>query len=489
MRTLTSAIALVSLSPLLTAQYALHESRGVLAGAPTTVQVDMGLGAGGDCQARVHRSGFGVGPTTTFPSGVNAPDLRQILLQFLTAAQLGSIDFDDFSMGRDEILIDDDGTVNVPPSSWAVLSFSLRNGATGIAGSRIQQEASQGQIGAALFTRILPGSNLPLAIVNRTERSHSRQDLGLPVGQEVDGVDFATLLGIEQSGLTAVEPGFGPLIESAPGIPSEIYFTVSHATRAAVPTTWWGNAPTVNRSGATILRVARGSSGTWGPPSVYKVWFQLGLGQDEDIDALAVDRAADKVLFSCVGTARDQFLMVGPSTDGNPPAPSTVQTANGPLSQQVGKAQSDDVDAVCTLDPVIGTNGGLSPGGDDFGSSCGMPGNGLLGVPSVHASAFRRYSGGTTFFDTWLVGWPPNTSATAGIAVPFVTFGNALDLVQLGPVQLRNPADPTPGNPLAQSLAIPPALSLSGLSITFRWAAIDANFTELAEAWPVRVFL
>jgi hypothetical protein len=367
-----------------------------------------------------------------------------------------------------------------------VLSFSLRQGATGVSGSRIQQEAALGSVGAALFTWVLPTPLLPAQLTMRTERSHSRQDLVLPVGAEVDGVDFALMLGREQSALASLEPGFAPLV----GAPDAMYFTVSHATRNQVPLAWWGNAPTLNTSGATILRVVRSVTGVWGQPQVWKAWYELGLAQNEDIDGLAVDEPAQKVLFSCVGTTRDQFLFVDVSTDGGPVTPSVVKTANGtPVSQQVGKAQGDDVDAVCMLDPVIGTNGGLAAGGDDFGSSCGTPRSGLLGVPNVHASAFRRRSGATTFFDTWMVGWPPNTGITAGFAIPFVTFGNALYLVQVGPVQLRNTANPSPGDPRAQALAIPATLCLSGASLTFRWVAIDANVSELAEAWPVRVFL
>jgi hypothetical protein len=169
-----------------------------------------------------------------------------------------------------------------------------------------------------------------------------------------------------------------------------------------------------------------------------------------------------------------------------------VQTSPGNrVSTQIGKAAGDDVDAVCMLDPQVATVGGgaPAPNDDDFGSSCGAPRNGLLGVPSVHASAFRRCEAGAVSFDTWMVGWPPVTGVTAGLAVPFVTIGNGLTLFPLGPIVLRNPTDSTPGNPCRANLPMPNGYSLSGWRLTIRWVAVDAGFSELAEAWPVQITL
>jgi hypothetical protein len=46
-----------------------------------------------------------------------------------------------------------------------------------------------------------------------------------------------------------------------------------------------------------------------------------------------------------------------------------------------------------------------------------------------------------------------------------------------------------PGDPKTYALAIPPGFALGNQRLTFRWVAIDGGFTELAEAWPVQVFL
>ncbi len=470
-----------------------QESRGPLAGAPTAVLVDGGLGPGLDAQTRAHRSGFAAGPTLPLPSGSVEPNLLEIMQAVWPPTWPGNpstLDIDDISLGRDEVLVDEFGIVQVPPSSWGVLSFSLRQGAQGEPGYAIANVAAAGSVGAALFSWVLPGSNLPSQLVGvRAELSHSRRDLGLPVGSEVDAVDFPVMLGREQAGLTALEPGF----ELLSSFPEEIYFTVSSASVALVPPSWWTPFTAASAgSGATILVVRRQTLTTpWQAPQVWRRWADLGLAQSEDVDALAVDALQEKVLFSVTGTARDQFLFADFGTDGGPPPPLTVATApGGDISTQVGKIQNDDVDAVCTLDPFIGSSGSPPPGiGDDFGSSCGAPRAGLLGVPSVHGSAFRRRQPGQTFFDTWMVGWPPVTGVTPGIAVLFVTVGDDLTLFPVGPIHVRNIADPVPGNPCTVALPMPPGYSLSGQRLTFRWVAIDIGFTALAEAWPVQVCL
>lgn len=467
----------------LTAQ---NQSRGLLAGAATAVLVDGGLGGANDAETQFHRNGFLQAPPQTFPALPSSPDLAGILQAH--GAPPG-IDVDDISTGRDEVLVDTSGVLQVPTFRWSVWSFSLKNGAVGLPGSAIAAEAASGSVGSALFSWVLPGSNLPPQVVGVTERSHSRRDLGLGgVNPEVDGIDFPLALGLDQGlalagGAVAVEPGFAPLI----GFPQAIYFTVSSATAPLVPAAWWGGTPP---SGATIFVTLKSSpAGGWSPPFVFRPYFDLGLAQSEDIDALAYDAANEKLLFSTTGTSRDQFLFEYLGTDGAA-VPTPVTTTSGtPVSTTVGKAQNDDVDAVCTLDPQLTTFGGLPPGGDDFGSSVGAPRQGLLGVPTISGSAYRRYQGGLVRFDTFLVGWPPNAGPAPGLAAAFLTTGNNFDPLLIGGVHVRNPGNPNPGDPQTETVVVPAAISLTGADVTFRWIAIDGTTGELAEAWPARAFL
>ncbi|HEX5050747.1 MAG TPA: hypothetical protein VFZ65_03145 [Planctomycetota bacterium] len=490
-------VAAAALSAVLPGQVA-RDSRGPLAGAATSVLVEGGVVAGHDAQTRVHRNGFTMAPTLPMPGVISAPDLEAIFLAQMAPA---GIHVDDISTGRDDVLVDSNGVIDVPPSSWGVWSFSLRNGAIGVPAmgttpaSRIAVQAAQGSVGAALFSWILPGSNLPMQVVNRVERSHSREELGLPTtgSAEVDSIDFPLVLGLDQglavSGTSIVrEPGFNGLISN----PQAIYFTVSHGTRGLVPLPWWNylGTPTL-ASGATILVVLKSSpGGPWTTPHVFKPYYTLGLLRDEDIDALAYDEVREKLLYSTVGTMHDQFLFADFSTDGAAIAqPVMMPNGGGHASDAIGKAQTDDVDAICTLDPTIGTIGGPPPGGDDFGSSVGTPRPGLLGVPTLGGSAYRRFQGGVVRFDTFLVGWPPNAGIAPGFAVAFLTSGNNLDPLLIGGIKLRNTANALNGDPQSETVVVPPALVLTGQRFTFRWFALDAATGELAEAWPVQVYL
>ncbi|MEZ6037955.1 MAG: hypothetical protein R3F29_10770 [Planctomycetota bacterium] len=461
------------------------DSRSVFAGAATAITVDGGLGAlAQDATTLVHRPGFSQTAPVTMPAVPNAPDLRAILT--LHGAPPG-LDIDDFSSGRDDLLLDHDGVLEVPNDLWSVWSFSMAPTAAGQPGSRIALEASTGNVGSALFTWILPGSNLPAELIGVTERSHSYRDLGLNTpNPNVDGIDLPLLLGVDMGLATvgpnlAIEPGWGALLPTT----KRIFFTVSHATRNLVPASWWGSTLP---SGATILSVRTSSlTAGWAQPSVFRSYSQLGLGQNEDIDALAVDLARQKVLFSCVGNARDQLLYYDMITDGG--APHTVVKTDGtPVSDAVGKLQTDDIDAVCTLDPHLGDLGDLPVGGHAFGSTCGAPRSGLLGLPRMSGSAYRRYEAGSIRFQTFLSGWPA-TGPTPSLAFCFMTTGNNLDPVLISGVHVRDTSEAIVGDPQTATIAVPAALALTSQPVTFRWFTLDWNTGALDEAWPVQVWL
>jgi len=476
---LRRCLPILSLAAGLAAQN-LNQSRGPLSGAAVAVALDNPASTT-DAQARVHRNGFASGPLAAIQPG-GPPDLAAILASHQAPAGL---DIDDISLGRDDVMFGANGNSDADPASWAVLSFSLRNGATGLPASRIAQEAALGPVGASLFSLVYAGQPLPSEVVLEVERSHSRQELGVAIAAaDIDAIDFPTVFGINEQTLAGVDPQFAALNTG----PQSVYFTVSHATRGIVPTGWWGPGVLAQLvSGATIFVVTRQTpTAPWSAPSVWKHYYELGLGQNEDIDGLAVDRLRSRVLFSCVGTARDQFLVLnGIGFMG--PVPVPARTASGtPISDSAKVAQNDDVDAVCTLDPRV-LSSGPPVAGDDFGNSCGTPRPGLLGVPSVHASAARRYLGGVNrHFDTWMVGWPPATGQGPGLAALFVTFDPDPTLVPVT-VLVRDPMSSVAGDPMFWSLDIPPAFSLQGLELTFRWVAVDAAFTGLAEARPVMV--
>lgn len=463
-----------------------RDSRGVLAGSPVALLTMQPSPTGSpDGTTLAHRNGFGGAAPDEFQStGLSTPDLRRILTAHGCPA---TARVDDFSTGRDEILIDSNGVLDVSGELWSVWQFSLRDGAVGTPGSRIAEQVAQGELGAAVFSYVLPGSGLPDELVGVVERSHSIEELGLAPGTEVNGLDTPMLLGLDQATLTAstgptVEPGWTPLIT-----PRAIYFTFSSASLTLVPPTWWaGTQP----SGATVFFTQiTPFSNSYPQPRLFLTYDDLGLTASEDVDGLAIDLNNQRVVFSTVGNLRDQFLFVDLTTDGGGTALPVTEPNGARVSTKIGKAQDDDVDAICTLDPRLESANLPSPGGDDFGYSCGEPKVGVLGpVPELSGSAFRRYEAGGLRFDSWMVGWPTATGAAPSLSALFFTTGDAFNPVLIS-LQVRNPADVIEGNPQAASLAIPSQLGLTGSRLTFRWFHLDWGTSRLSEAWPVQVYL
>jgi hypothetical protein len=464
------------------------QSSGLLAGSAVSIFSDGFTPAGSpDGTTLIHRNGFGQTTPNQFASTLaSAPDLRAILT---THGAPAALDCDDYSTGMDDILVDENGVISFPPYLWSVWSFSVRQGSIGSPGSSVAREAATGNVGSALFSYVLPGSNLPDEVVDVVERSHSGADLGLPGSNiEIDGVDQPLMFGIDQAlannGNSVIrEPGFLALQQT----PATILFSVSDATKHLVPSIWWQNSAP---SGATIFytEISPFSSG-WLPPQPFLTYADLGLDQDEDIDALAVDLSDEKLLFSVTGNARDQFLFFGYGTDGTQPIP-VVKASGVPISQSVGIDSDDDVDAICTLDPNLEAEDLMNPGGDGFGSTCGAPRNGILGpIPEISGSAYRRFEGGQTHFDTFMVGWPSSTGPAPSLAFAFLTTGDNIDPILIGGIHLRDPTNSITGDPQTETLSIPPGLALSNFRVTLRWFHLDWFGAEVSEAWPVQVFL
>lgn len=462
-------------------------SGGPLAGAAVAFTVEGGLAGAADATTYVHRSGFGGAPGTFGPNG---PNLAAILAGLGAPAGL---DYDDFSMGRDDVLVDGNGVVDVPPGAWGMFSFSFKNPAAGVQiglpNTRLRALAS-GSGGAGVFTWVLPGSDVPAGVIDRVERSHARTELGLSsANTEVDGLDVPAVLGFEQRNLNTRDPVLAPLLPTA----EVLYFTLSSASAAVAPAAWFPvRAGLPSRSGASILMVMRSSlQGGWTGPFLWKAHYELGIPAAEDIDALAYDGTADKLVFSMVGTARDPLLFVDLSTDGGGVVPQVVKMPNGvtPVSQAIGTAQGDDIDAVCTLDPRLRSQLWVP---DDFGASVGTPRPAhqpALYPVGMSASACRRFELGQTSFDTWLLGYPPATGVGPGFAVLGITLGDTLAPMITASFQARVPTSAVAGDPRHYALGIPPNFALLGIGVTFRWFAADAGLVQLAQAYPLKVFL
>ena len=84
-----------------------------------------------------------------------------------------------------------------------------------------------------------------------------------------------------------------------------------------------------------------------------------------------------------------------------------------------------------------------------------------------------------------MVGWPQNTAPAAGLAGMYVTPpGGVVPFVFIAAVA-RNPLNPVSGDPRSLTFTIPPALSLIGVGLNFRWFAVTGG--TFAEAYPLLV--
>ncbi|MBK8101446.1 MAG: hypothetical protein IPK26_30565 [Planctomycetes bacterium] len=467
----------------LTAALAAQESRGLAAHLPIAIGLDGGFLGQDDATTWFKRNGFQPPPA--------APAPAFNLASVLAAANGSGLDVDDISVGQDQLLIGPDGFISVPQGRWGALTFSVRAGTQGLRGSRLRTEAQAGVVGADVFSWVLPGSILPVELTDAVERASDRSELGLTgAAAEVDALDGLLPLGIDQSDLDGFESAqFQNLLP----VPYTIYFTLSSTAASAAPPSWFQGTP---RSGATILCVQSSvPGGPFSAPSVWKRFDELGLTQADDIDALAIDRGTGKVVFSLKSRRLDQLMFVDLVLPFGPPVPQPVRkdaatTVSQAIGVDSGAGSTDDVDAVCGLDPQIrsGQVGVANP----LIYSMGTPRPRVVfpNSPALQASAARRVAGATSIYDTWITGWPSG-APQPGLVGLIVSLGESVlpgDQFGFG-VFVRVPGAPIAGNPIHEGVPIPNTARLTGLRATLRWFAADLGSPVVAEAYPLLIFL
>jgi hypothetical protein len=381
-------------------------------------------------------------------------------------------DIDASSIGEDIVMADSDGRLNVPFGSWGALTFSVTAASRGEERSTIRQERNSR--GADVFTYVLPGSAavMPEELVDRVARALDASEVTAFAGSDVDALDhgpwlFDTAAFIGEAMLT----------------PVEWYFSVTAATATRIPLPFWnGTTP----SGATILKM------TWDPgiqrwscPSVFLSYAALGLQADDELDALAVDRRQQYLLFSIRGSKLDQLMFYAYGTDGvGAPVPYT-DTTGAPIAPKLGLANGDDLDAICGTDPrSMGGSMALNPMGFFMGTPRPrqFP---SLPVADLDASAFRTPAGNV--FRTFVKGWP-HTGRRPGFASLYMTVGGALGPLQWIATVPRNPLDPICGNPVSADVVVPVVPAMRGTLLDLRWFVGDGS-TGVHEAWPLQIRL
>lgn len=452
-------------------------SEGTFLGAPVALSLSS-AGPGTLAASRVYgkRVGFhAVAPgTAAFASGFHF-DLHAILS---ACASTPPPDVDAFSVGLDWILADNaTGKVQVPANRWGALTFSVSLATQGRAGGAIRAEQARADGAAAdVFSFFLPGSAIPAELVGRTQRAVDSEEIDLGLGRDrrdLDGLDLIVPL-------FGLEPGMLSLLGHEP----RLFFSVAAASLDQCPATWFGGGP---KSAATILEVRwNAATGAWTCPQVFLRYDALGLKVEEDVDALAIDLAQQRVLFSTKTPTRNPILFLYYGTDAAQPLPYT-DVDDVPIATKIGLLETDDVDAICALDPSIrGGPGGANPQYFAFAT----PAATAIVPPTagLSASAFREYVGGQPAIRTFVAGWP-KTGAGPGVGALFLTLpGGFNPIVGLGQ-KARNPMPAFCGDPLTLALPVPADVTLKGAAVYLRWAVADQALTTLGEAHPLQVRL
>jgi hypothetical protein len=357
------------------------ESGGLLLGAPITIIAGPGTGTGPVPLAtnRLYAKSVGYDPFIgDGPPGISgSPEFTAAVL-FGSGGVPPGFAINALSIGLDVLPVlppvGGISQVNLsgPGDPWGLIGFSVTRGSKGAPGSVIEAEDGRdGGAGADFFTYVLPGSSFPPDVadcypVDEVQRAIDGTDMDLSDSTtegEISALDFF---------MPFYEVG-PPLTGDLPSTPT-VYFSVSHESiyppgggPSPVPNAWF-NPPfglLEKRPGSILHTTWDDVSGTWSTPSVLLSNLELGLGPDEDLDALAVDELACTALFSvrrhaaspaypvskqlqvaiwCSGTDAPGGVAVGDlhATDGS---------GSESVAGRMEIAVADDIDSVCTQDP------------------------------------------------------------------------------------------------------------------------------------------
>ncbi|MBL8756307.1 MAG: hypothetical protein JNK15_23630 [Planctomycetes bacterium] len=443
--------------------------------------------------------GFSVDPATALPgatssslefsdTGIDAilpPALPPGVPDFGAFLAGVPVDLDALSLGLDWVVGNAIGEAVVGAGQWAAITFSVSRATTGAPGSLLASAALEPDGAAAdVFGYVLPGSDLPPVFVGIPFRAQDSRETSTYVGGLPGNLDahdlYIALLYQENPPLAALLP------------PPTIFFSVSAASAPSIPMAW--TAVPALRSGATVFSSTwLPATSTWSTPGVAFAPATFGILPSEDLDALALDLAHGLVLFST-----DRALP--PPTGPRDPILFSVLGSGihwiyrlpgvgTPISAEVGLGLGvDDIDGICSLDP----------GSPAQPSQIRLPF--LLGTPEpplpttipteLQASVWRRFDPNLNqeFAETWMTGWPPPGAPQPSLAIVAGSVNGALGpYTVLGVFVRPQPGNPFQGHPEHFRIAIPPALSLTGLPLHFLWGALSPATFNLSH--PIGILL
>jgi hypothetical protein len=344
----------------------------------------------GDAVLHKYAGYFSTRPGQPQALAFGMPDYRSdLILQYVP-----NLDIDAMSTGNDLMPVDQYGVIRLFPNSWAAITFSVTADTLGDPGfppAVVHQQAQESEkAGGDLFSWIVDGSVGPApSEIGTTQLAQNSFEINIAregAPHELDAHDlYVPALHQHPELVQHIAPSLGVF-----------YFSLSAATAAAAPPSWFRRGPqTFPPSGATILvSTWDWANAKWNPPEVFRSFTELGLQQADDVDALAIGT-------SLTGEPVEPRITISltrasPSWIANPTwDPILVVTANGlvALSLPTGSPNDrvgprlrlgpnpGDVDGICFFDPKTPTWQV-----NVTGVRVEAPGTN----PTVNLSAFRR---------------------------------------------------------------------------------------------------
>ncbi|MEM7202190.1 MAG: hypothetical protein AAF628_18115 [Planctomycetota bacterium] len=393
-----------------------------------------------------------------------------------------NVDVDAVSIGMDWIPTDKFGLYKEPPDpGWAATTFSVKEGtvATGvIAQEDLELDDNTGD----LFSYVFPGSELPGAAIDVVQRAQNSTEMGvwnpyLLDNREMNGHDMF------MDDCNAGERFRAGLVEAP-----TMYFSLRHGGELMqLPSSWWGGASMW--SGGTVLKtkwnpVAR----AWGPVSPFLTYMDLGHARTHELDAVSVDIVQGYVVYSLDASAMapSQLLFYNVGTGFGAPFRIRYGMSEVFVCARLGMgATSDDIDAVCDLDP--GQPRLYPPTAMPFPSDrmVGQPLEDPLSwaplAPSYRVTGAAQ--AGTGSVSVGVAGYPPDGAnygwVILGIGdglggVPFSVLGPFQHEFELGVYSVSFPV---------------PDAAFLGVELGTRWLVANNALTSIDLTHPVRVRL
>ena len=367
-------------------------------------------------------------------------------------ADLPLIDIDGMSTGNDLIHVNPvTGQVDAAVGqAWAALTFSVTKDAVGATNSWVASRSSSSGgpgVGGDVLSYFFEDSvGIEPRLLGENFMEQRAEDMGHDPAGELDALDFFAPLLTMNGGSSA--PVF--FVNQ-----DQFYFTVTSASAAALGPDFFDAGPP---SGASILRMtwdpALGTNGDWTSPTVIRTPSDLDLihPDTDEVDALGYNPAQGTVLFSTKVDAnypgRSQLqvhfpgaqnvLDVTRSTGGG--------TGSGPMYGGLRITDTDDIDAICGIDPESG----------NFSAFIGTPENhfsyGASKYISLSVSRDTESPGAPDYGVIQLSGWGeyvPTASkvtfyATEGLGFPIIELGSVPRFPQDDTVELTVPLPAVP---------------------------------------------